>query len=84
MSTTFPFEHMGVEYVADVVASKSEEGRHVAYFITINGDKEFFINLIKDEGPELTEDSRSESVGEGMKAEIIKVLTSLEGYPYKL
>ena len=37
----------------------------------------------KDEGPELTEDSRSESVSEGMKAEIIKVLTSLEGYPYK-
>ena len=75
---------MGIEYVADVVASKSKEGRHVAYFVIINGDENFNINLIKDEGPELIEDSRSESVSNGMKEEIIKALTSLEGYPFYL
>lgn len=83
MSTTFPFEFNGAEYIADAIVSKNPEKDCYEYFIKINGDDYWFIKLKKTKETYLEEISSSEHISEEMKEAIKKALRNQPKYPYE-
>ena len=83
MSTTFPFEFNGVEYIADAIVSRNAEHDHYEYYIKIDGDDYWFLKLKKTKDTYLEEISSSEHISEEMKEAIKKALRNQPEYPYE-
>ncbi len=80
MSTTFPFEHNGVEYIADVVDAGSTNNDHihqVDYYIKINGDDASFVHFKRNEHSIFSEHSSSPDISSSMKETIKSALINV-------
>lgn len=83
MSTTIPVEFDGNEYISEVVISTNTTTHNVEYFIKINGDPACFVNFIKSDYSDLTEEASSADLTTEFKQAVKNALKNYQATTIK-